>query len=1345
MRRFMHVRWNVLLCLTILGLLTAAIAIPFRFSAQASAKKGLFTRTESADPAFPNFDIRSDKSSNAADFIASARNSAGKSLVGVADIRKTFLRGEAELRSRSSQAKVEYNDDIKIPEVITPNVWSPQIQYLSAPSTEKHSEILRNFVKQNDSLIGVDAGQADSLTVTADYTNPDGDLSFAHLEQRINGIPVFRGEVKAGFDKEGRIIRVINDLAPGLDYGSISSDFGDPLTAVKSAAGNIDHEFKGSDLARNDAASNDLKAVFGDGDWATDAEKMYFPTEPGVAVPAWRVLIWQPVNAYYVIVDAATGTMLWRKNLSNDQLQSAVYEVYRNTAAYLDIADSPAPLSPGPNSPLLGTQGAITARSNVTLVGNEGASSFNNNGWIPDGGNTTDGNAVEAGIDRDGVNGVDAPQVGLPSRIFTSTWNPPPGNPGPGDDPLTTQAQRGAVIQMFYAMNRYHDELYKRGFTEPARNFQAFNFNRGGAEGDRISAEGQDSTGSNNAGFSTAADGVRGRMQMYIWTGPTPHYDGTADAEIMYHEATHGLSNRLHGNASGLTSNMAGGMGEGWSDWYADTLLAQPTDSVNGIYTIGGYATYQLVPGFTSNYYYGIRRFPRAPMSIVGVNGRPHDPFTFKHLNANCDDTLGTPAASVSSAFPRSPAIATIGACDEVHNAGEIWSSALWEARVRLINRLGFATGTTRVLQIVTDGMKLAPLNPTFIQERDSILAAALAQFNTGDALADSADIREGFRIRGMGYTASVQTLYPAAVTEAFDKPNVVAGNPITVSDTFGDNDGYPEPGENVTITVPVTNPNTHTTVTNVFANVNGGANVSYGNIPDAATVTRDISFTVPAGAACGSNFSVSINVSSDSGAQPPTPFTFKLGVPVIGTATTFSNPAKITINDLAPATPFPSQINVSGISGQSNLRITLNGLSHTFPADIDMLLVSPGGQKMEILSDQGSGTDIINATVSFTDSAAAPVSAQIVSGDYRPSADAGQDPFPSPAPPGPYAIPGPGGSATLGTTFGTDGASFNGTWSLYIVDDQGGDFGQVANGWALSFEASNYLCSVTGPRSRADFDGDGKTDVSVFRPSDGIWYLNRSTAGFTGVKWGVAGDIPVPGDYDGDGKADFAVWRPSDAAGTPDFYILTSSTFVFTARAHGSVGDIPVAGDFDGDGISDLAVWRPSTGAWYVFSSLTQAVTGAVFGAPGDIPMAMDREGDGKANFAVFRPSNNTWYIARATGTPAQNFEAVQWGSAGDTLVPADYDGDGKDDIAVFRPSNGVWYILRSSDGAVTFQAFGTSGDIAVPGDYDGDGRSDLAVYRSGIWYINRSSSGFTAQSFGTSTDIPILAKYHP
>ena len=394
-------------------------------------------------------------------------------------------------------------------------------------------------------------------------------------------------------------------------------------------------------IVRPEKPSSDLKAVFGKGDSATTAEKMYFPTEPGVAVPAWRVLIWQPVNAYYVIVDAETGTMLWRKNITEDQTQPATYSVYANPNAMVNVAHNPFPFSPGPTSPN-GLQGASLPRTTITRIGNEPPYTFNNLGWITNGAIVTDGNAVQAGLDRDEVNGIDLDGEAVnSSRNFTFAYDPFNPNTNSGDDPVpATQTypgsafQQGSITQLFYICNLFHDETYRLGFTEQARNFQNNNFGRGGLDFDRVSAEGQDAVGTNNANFATPADGDRGRMQMYIWPGPNPDIDGDLDADVVVHEHTHGLSNRLHGNGSGLSLVMSRGMGEGWSDFYPIAMLSQPSDPINGIYTIAAYDTYLYPQVGTNNNYYGIRRFPYAVMAFTGVNGRPHNPLTFADIDS---------------------------------------------------------------------------------------------------------------------------------------------------------------------------------------------------------------------------------------------------------------------------------------------------------------------------------------------------------------------------------------------------------------------------------------------------------------------------------------------------------------------------------------------------------------------------------------------------------------------------------------------------------------------------------------------------------------------------------------
>ncbi len=955
---------GLLLCLFVLGLITAVTLVPFNLETKVAGQKAETRAADTVEPEFPNFDIRdarNEKKMEAMDYFVAARGQQNKTASEVADVRDEFARGESELKQRLPNVKIEYNNDIRTPEVITPDVWQDRVEFLSEPSSRKRSEILRDFIRENNRLVGVTDTQAVTLKVAADYTNPNGELSYAHLEQEINGIPVFRGEVKAGFTQDGRIIRVINNLAPGLDYARLSNDFGDALESVKAAAGHIRHDFKAGDLARNAAESKGAKVTFGTGDSATTAEKMYFPTEPGVAVPAWRVLIWQPVDAYYVIVDARDGTMLWRKNITDEQSQPATFQIYGNPNAYTDAADSPAPLSPYTGATPAASQGALIARTNRTLIGNEAGSglSFNNNGWITDGTNFTDGNSNEAGIDRVTPDGVDAPvqgDTGCPGagcRVFTSTWNPPPGNPAGGDDPLTAQAQRGAVIQMFYVMNRYHDELYKVGFTEQARNFQHDNFGRGGLGADRVRSEGQDSSGSNNANFSTPADGGRGRMQMYLWTGPTPDRDGTADADIIIHEVTHGLSNRLHGNGSGL-GNQGGMMGEGWGDWYGMVLLSEPSDGVNGIYGMGGYSLFQL-GGFTSNYYHGIRRFPSANINVVGgPNNRPHNPLTFGHLNVGCDATLGTTATAVSSAFPRNPVVSTnegSQACSQVHNGGEIWKSALWEVRGLMVTRSGFADGTQRVLQIVTDGMKLAPVNPTMLQERDAIIAAAAALPGGTISQDTVVDVREGFRRRGMGFSASVQTA--TSVTEAFDAATVTAGTPVITT-----GNAILEPNECNSINIPVINngPAAATGVSAVLSTNTPGVtipqpNSAYPDIPAGGNALNTTAYQVllDGTVACFSNVNLTLTVTfSGSGGGSPQVANYSLPVGNQGLNYNFTNttgtiPAGGTFvplsndDDFAVTIPLPAGwastlygVPVTSLSASTNGVLTANGAAAT-------------------------------------------------------------------------------------------------------------------------------------------------------------------------------------------------------------------------------------------------------------------------------------------------------------------------------------------------------------------------------------------------------------------------------
>ena len=263
-----------------------------------------------------------------------------------------------------------------------------------------------------------------------------------------------------------------------------------------------------------------------------------------------------------------------------------------------------------------------------------------------------------------------------------------------------------------------------------------------------------------------------------------------------------------------------------------------------------------------------------------------------------------------------------------------------------------------------------------------------------------------------------------------------------------------------------------------------------------------------------------------------------------------------------------------------------------------------------------------------------------------------------------------------------------------------------------------------------ADFDGDGATDVSVFRPSTGVWYLRQSTDGDRAVEFGVDGDVPVPGDYDGDGTTDLGVYRPSNGV-----WYLRQSTDGDTASPFGAGGDVPVPGDYDGDGATDLGVYRPSTGVWYLRQS-TAGDRATPFGAEGDVATPGDYDGDGTTDLAVFRPSTGVWYARQSTAGDRSS----EFGATGDVPLPGDYDGDGTTDVGVYRPSTGTWY-LRQSTGGDAASGFGATGDLPVPGDYDGDGTTDLGVHRpeTNVWYLRRSTTGDTATQFGAPGDIPL------
>lgn len=638
-------------------------------------------------------------------------------------------------------------------------------------------EVAKRFISANARFLGVslvDLTPPNACVSRSFLTRHNGMYTVTY-QQTHDGLPLEGATLTLHLTRLGEVINVSSRALPVSELTFVGTpNEVSAADAVVRAARALAVELSAPPVALSAPAGVAQEQAFAGPQELKEparAQKLFFPTDAATAALAWEVILTVRGSAETrrLLIDATDGHVLQNQSLTYGY-EPATYNVYTN--------DSPMPFSPGLSAPSTNQPPAVP-RTQVTLAALDAAASPN--GWIPDGASETLGNNVDVYADWDDNNSPDGQRTqGTSYRVF--------------DAPLDLSGSpvsylNASCAQAFYLGNVFHDRLYQLGFDEAAGNFQSDNLGRGGKGGDALRIEVQDGasitdgTHRNNANFSTLDDGTTARMQLYIWSRVVPNRDAALDAEVVFHEYTHGVSVRLVGAGAGLNGTQPRGLAEGWSDFMSLALLSQPGDDVAGCYPCGGYCGANRA--YPYNYYYGIRRFPYS-------TDLEKAPQTFADADPG---QIGFPAS-----VPINITASYVSA-DECHRMGEIWCLALWECRANLIEREGFS-GNERMLQLVVDGLKLTPVNPTYLQARDALLQADLV--TSGGAY--QLQLWKGFAKRGLGYSATSPSSATAiGIRESFDLPIQAA---VTVEEAPGaDGDGRVEPGESGLLRVTLSNP----------------------------------------------------------------------------------------------------------------------------------------------------------------------------------------------------------------------------------------------------------------------------------------------------------------------------------------------------------------------------------------------------------------------------------------------------------------------------------------------------------------------------------------------------------
>jgi extracellular elastinolytic metalloproteinase len=560
-------------------------------------------------------------------------------------------------------------------------------------------------------------------------------LQTVNLIQKMDGKEIFNSDVTAALDGNNRVLSMAGQFFPGGSSAprartAAASSSSEQEAIARAAFDLTSVEYRASDFkpvkSTDDSGpyreyefkpkKNDKRPAF---ERPVRLKDVMFPLGEGEFVPGYYMELWiSGFEAFAYVMDAVdTPDLLYRKNLTSHAAFS--YRVHNTSDALFRPEDGPAPGTPHPAGIPNGFQAKPIKEKLIKIE-----SLLAGDPWLPPNAKTTEGNNCFAYADLKAPNGFSAGDVVgkiTSDGVFDYTFDHTKAA-------STANNLQNSLVGMFFHVNWLHDRWYEAGFDEASGNAQKNNFGRGGAQNDPVLAEGNDFSGTDNANMSTPADGASPRMQMFEFKGPGPiSRTSNHEALITFHEMGHYITNRLVGNANGLTNQQGGAMGEGWGDFFAACMTSQATDNfAKGTFAVGGWT--DVTPSFKENYYFSIRRYPyTADMK--------KNPLTFKHISS-------------SVVLPSGPVINPIsgGPNNEVHNAGEVWCTMLWEVFVNLVAKHGHATAEKRMLAYVIGGLKLTPPRPTFVQARDGIISAVTAM-----SAADLPEVKAGFAKRGIG------------------------------------------------------------------------------------------------------------------------------------------------------------------------------------------------------------------------------------------------------------------------------------------------------------------------------------------------------------------------------------------------------------------------------------------------------------------------------------------------------------------------------------------------------------------------------------------------------------------